>query len=965
MGEEDKRQFKRKIYAALIGCVVVSWYLAGALQTTFSGFGHTWSPFGIAACMFQYGFPAKMFLLFLALFGLVIAAFVVTTLRAAKGMDVMGRSFKMSTGRQSYGQAHFETPDEYVNKATIESPETAMGTIMGQLDKSGKHVIAQRMDSKNRGNRHVAVLGSSGSGKTYTFVKTSCYQVVRRRESIIITDPDGGLFRDMSAYFADNGYVVRHLDLNDIRRSDGWDCLKAVSPETAELDAQMFAQTIIANVVDDPTSIYATGPMALLKALILRVVLDPDLKPEEKNIGAVYKNIQNEKGEEYLDQLFDPTGMPDVLKPCVPPYLSFKQGSPNLRGNLITNLSVQLQLFQNDMVCKLLSTDDIDLELPGQQPCAYFCGFPDSHDTYRFIVSLFFSMIFIKLIHYSDVVIHKPLPVPVNFLLDEFPSIGCLPDWDKKMATIRKRNMNVTMIFQDIMQFQNVYERSWGTILGNCSTLLILGINEDQSSALVTKRIGDTTIEARTDQHAATESFLTEFNKHSTGEGRRALVSYDELYKIDEDNAIILFQAHDPILCWKFPHVLHPESKKLREIDYDAIPDIEDVEGRKRMREAENAYIAEYLRKHPLSEVDRSYAALYEPQRKETVTERVQSYARKGLLALADIIDEKEGADHANDAKARAPAVAVVKEENSACDEAYCPISIDEGDLEDVSLEEVFGLPSADAVDAGGPDDGQGAPENAAAAEAGLGDIDEQKEPLAEAEGLGEPQMEAEEPDAEVSVPEESQEAIGVPPKANVSGGNKAVLVPEVLDETGIPEDLSLIMSNLGSKNSVKSDRKPKPDAQEDFGTEEAEEEIESHVESVAEPKGAADAGKEPAVVRDGTGTASDEDDKNKVELNLESKPEQKVEETPTPKTKEMSAAPAQDYQTQAGLGFQNVERARVANAKKMEKLMEENSKSSFTFSSEATTINRKNGSNLGNGPMHRPGKKVRPEAEE
>lgn len=225
--------------------------------------------------------------------------------------------------------------------------------------------------------------------------------------------------------------------------------------------------------------------------------------------------------------------------------------------------------------------------------------------------------------------------------------------------------------------------------------------------------------------------------------------------------------------------------------------------------------------------------------------------------------------------------------------------------------------------------------------------------------------MEAEEPLEEVSVPEESQEAIGVPKKANVAGGNKVVLEPEVLDETGIPEDLSLIMSNLGSKNSAKSDRKPKPDAQEDFGTEEAEEEIESLVESVAEPKGAADAGKEPAAVRDDTDTASDKDDKNKVELNLESKPEQKVEETPAPKTKEMSAAPAQDYQTQAGLGSQNVERARVANAKKMEKLMEENSKSSFTFSPEATTINRKNGSNLGDGPMHRPGKKVRPEAEE
>lgn len=880
MGEEEKRQFKKKVCFALGVCAFLSWYFAGMLHTTFSGYGHTWNPFAIAACMFQYGFPVKWFTLFAVVFGIVIVAFAVNMIRTHESMDVMGRHFKMSTERQSYGQAHFERPHEYETKATIESPETALGTIMGQLDQSGKRVIAQRMDSKNRGNRHIAVLGSSGSGKTYTFVKTSCYQVVRRRESIIITDPDGGLFRDMSGYFADNGYIVRHLDLNDIRRSDGWDCLQAVSPETAELDAQMFAQTIIANVVDDPTSIYATGPMALLKALILRVVLDPDRPPEEKNIGEVYKNLQNEGGEAYLDALFDPTGMPAALKPCVPPYLSFKQGSPNLRGNLITNLSVQLQLFQNDMVCKLLSTDDIDLELPGQQPCAYFCGFPDSHDTYRFIVSLFFSMIFIKLIHYSDVVLHKPLPVPVNFLLDEFPSIGCLPDWDKKMATIRKRNMNVTMIFQDIMQFQNVYERSWGTILGNCATLLILGINEDQSSELVTKRIGDTTIEAKTEQHAATESFLTAFNKNSTGEGRRALVSYDELYKIHEDNAIILFQGHNPILCWKFPHVLHPESKKLREVSYEDIPDIEDTEGRRQMRETEQMCVEEYLRKHPLFKVDRSYAGIYEPERKEGVVGKLQDTVRKGLLSLADIIDENEDVENEGIAKARATAVAVVKAQDQAAPEACGPISLDEGDFEDVALEDVFGPPCVEC------------------------------EPTSV--------------ELDVPAPDFAED------EKNPASADEAAEL-ECSNEGGLW---------TGCTGNV-SDMK----------------------ESDAEAGGAADAILTVEVVQADTGPAFDQGSETKVELDLEPnvEPESELLDIPAQR-EEMSAAPVQTTPIQVvNREREEVEHARASNAKRMKKMMKENSKSQFTFSSDMMTATQKKGSERHSGPGYRPGKKVRP----
>lgn len=330
----------------------------------------------------------------------------------------------------------------------------------------------------------------------------------KRRESVVITDPDGGLYRDLAGYFEDSGYVVRRFDLTNLQKSDGWDCLKSITPENAELDAQLFAQVVISNTMDDTTSIYATGPMSLLKALILRVFLDPEIPPEKKNIGEVYAMLQNPLGEEFLDKLFDDDSLCDELKPCLGPYLSFKQGSPNLRGNLITNLSVQLQLLQNKLVCKVLSTDDIDLLLPGQQPCAYFCLFPDSHDTFKFIVSLFFSCLFTNLIAYADQKCGGALPVPVNFLLDEFPSIGHLPDWDKKLAVVRKRNMSIVMIFQNITQLVNLYETAWQTIFSNCATWVALGINDEETAKLFSSRIGETSVEASTKKSSRLQHYL-------------------------------------------------------------------------------------------------------------------------------------------------------------------------------------------------------------------------------------------------------------------------------------------------------------------------------------------------------------------------------------------------------------------------------------------------------------------------
>lgn len=606
-----KKNIKKSIRFATSLCPVLSLYFAGSLKSVSTELGHTWNPFRVLKCVVTYGFPTELFFLFLCIFGGLAGYAIYRQMHPEENEDAMGRNFKYSEGWQSYGQAHFEKPYEYEKRATIESPDTAMGMILGQLDDSGERLITQRLDYKNRGNRHVAVIGSTGSGKTYTLVKSTCFQVVRRRESIIITDPDGGLFRDMSCYFRDNGYVVRHLDVNDIQHSDGWDCLKSINSVD---DAQKFANVIVSNVSGGTNSIYESGPKALLAALILRVILDPDRPQEEKNLRAVFEMLQLPGGEKDLDMIFDEETMPAELKPCLPSYRIFKQGSPNLRGNLIANLGLDLQLLQDDSISKILSTDDIDLLLPAEQPCAYFCGFPDSHKTYKFILSLFFSMIFIRQIHYADVVKHGKLPVPVNFLLDEFPSIGQLPDWESKMATIRKRNMNVTMIYQDIMLFRNVYPDTWGSILGSCSTMIILGINEDQSAELMSKRIGDTTIEARTQQHSTVQSAIGNFfdgNKSSTGEGRRPLVAYDEIFKMDEDNAIVLLQNHDAILCRKYPHVLHPAAKELRQVSYDEIPTLDDDEGRARVRAEENARVAAYLEEHPLSEVDRTYESIY------------------------------------------------------------------------------------------------------------------------------------------------------------------------------------------------------------------------------------------------------------------------------------------------------------------------------------------------------------------
>ena len=135
--------------------------------------------------------------------------------------------------------------------------------------------------------------------------------------------------------------------------------------------------------------------MNLLKALVLYV--EQGYKPADKNIGEVYNllTLTSESSEKRLDKLFDE--IPDN-HPAKAPFAIFKQASETVRSGVIIGLGSRLQVFQNKQIRNITSYDEIDLELPGKKPCAYYCITSDQDSTFDFLSSLFLSFVFIKLV---------------------------------------------------------------------------------------------------------------------------------------------------------------------------------------------------------------------------------------------------------------------------------------------------------------------------------------------------------------------------------------------------------------------------------------------------------------------------------------------------------------------------------------------------------------------------------------
>jgi len=214
--------------------------------------------------------------------------------------------------------------------------------------------------------------------------------------------------------------------------------------------------------------------------------------PEGKNIGQVYK-LLTLGSEKELNSLFD---MLPPTHPAKAPFSIFRQASDTVRGGVVIGLGSRLQVFQNKLIRQVTSYDEIDLELPGQERCAYFCITSDQDSTFDFLSSLFISFLFIKLVRYADM--HCPdrrLPVPVHVLGEELINCGVIPDLSRKISVIRSRNISMSCVFQNLAGLQNRYPyNQWQEILGNADVQLFLGCTDELTAKFISDRTGETTV---------------------------------------------------------------------------------------------------------------------------------------------------------------------------------------------------------------------------------------------------------------------------------------------------------------------------------------------------------------------------------------------------------------------------------------------------------------------------------------
>ena len=432
------------------------------------------------------------------------------------------------------------------------------GVVLGMLDNK-----AVCIPENPHINGNLAVYGSSGSMKTRSFCMNRILQAAVRGESLIISDPKSELYEKSSEYLRDQGYCVKVFNLVNPENSDSWNCLSEV--EGQELMAQLFVDVIIKNTINNGKGdhFWDSCEMNLLKALVLYV--DQSYAEQNRNIGEVYR-LLTLSGESDLDSLFE--NLPPT-HPAKAPYSLYKQASDTVRSGVIIGLGSRLQVFQSELIKKITTQDEIDLELPGQERCAYFLVTSDQDSTFDFLASLFLSFCFIKLVRYADKNCEGgKLPVPVHVLGEELTACGTIPDLSRRLSVIRSRNISMSCVFQNLAGLQNRYPLNlWQEILGNCDAQLFLGCTDELTAEFISSRTGlaSVSVSSKSKQLGTWRiSNYTPEYRETSGVGKRPVLTPDEVLRLPIKQALVIIRGQKVLKVDKMDYSKHPEASKLR-----------------------------------------------------------------------------------------------------------------------------------------------------------------------------------------------------------------------------------------------------------------------------------------------------------------------------------------------------------------------------------------------------------------
>ena len=414
---------------------------------------------------------------------------------------------------------------------------------------------------KHRRNLNILVCGGSGAGKTRFFAKPN---IMNANTSFVCLDPKGELLRDTGNLLKAKGYDIKVIDLINMEKSY---CYNPFVYLRSDNDIQRLVTNLFKNTT--PKGSQSQDPFwdqaAQMLLLALVFYLHYEAPPDEQNFPMVMEMIRagevredNDEFQSPLDELFDRLEMRNPEHIALKYYRNYRSGSGKTLKSIQITLVSRLEKFNLESLAGMTQTDEMELWSLGEKKTAIFAVIPDNDSSFNFIVGLLYTQLFQQLYYQADVVHGGRLPVHVHFVMDEFANVALPDEFDKLLATMRSREISVSIIIQNLAQLKALFEKQWESIVGNCDEFIYLGGNEQATHEYVSKLLGKETIDTNTYGQSRGRSGSYSTNWQLAG---RELLMPDEVRMLDNQYALLFIRGERPIQDFKYDILKHPNVK--------------------------------------------------------------------------------------------------------------------------------------------------------------------------------------------------------------------------------------------------------------------------------------------------------------------------------------------------------------------------------------------------------------------
>lgn len=242
---------------------------------------------------------------------------------------------------------------------------------------------------------------------------------------------------------------------------------------------------------------------------------------------------------------------------------AFAQKADKEQSAVLSTLNAALELWANPLIDAATARSDFDLRKLREEPTTVYVGVtPNNLHRLRPLMQVFYQQAIDMMTEKQPDAVKDPYPV--LFLMDEFPSLGRMTQFEQGIAYLAGYRVRLFLIIQDIPQLEASYGRSgMNVFMGNSKLRITFASNSYETAELISRYVGTfgADIESNSRSQEAGLSMRSGYKSTSESQVARPLLMPQEILQLSPDEEIVMVEGARPIRARKIRYFKESEFK--------------------------------------------------------------------------------------------------------------------------------------------------------------------------------------------------------------------------------------------------------------------------------------------------------------------------------------------------------------------------------------------------------------------